>query len=110
MAVDADCHRLGLICTGMELSLSQPLRMEGGSFQAVLADVPDVYETSGFTYSTRTVSVAPSGRQIDLRLEADKDFGDAGVFRLEGAVIRQPGNQADAPTALGVSGSWRVRF
>lgn len=110
MALDADCARLGLACTGVEISLAQPLRMEGGSFQAVLPDVPDVYETSGFSYSTRRVSVAPSGRQIDLRLETDKDFGDAGVFRLEGALIRQPGNQAGAPTALGVSGSWRVRF
>jgi hypothetical protein len=110
MALDADCRGLGLACSGLELSLSQPLRMESGSIQAVLADVPDTYETSGFTYSTRTVGVAPSGRQIDLRLSADKDFGLVGDVRLEGAVIRQPGNQADAPTALGVEGSWRVRF
>jgi hypothetical protein len=110
MALDADCVRLGLACTGVEISLSQPLRMEGGSFQAVLPDAPDIYETSGFTYSTRRVSVAPSGRQIDLRLDTDKDFGAAGVLRLEGALIRQPGNQARAHAALGVSGSWRVRF
>jgi subtilisin family serine protease len=110
MALNADCRRLGLACTGMELSVSQPLRMESGSFQAVLPDAPDVYETSGFTYSTRSIGVAPSGRQIDLRLAADKDFGDGGDVRLEGAVIRQPGNQANAPTAMGIDASWRVRF
>jgi hypothetical protein len=112
MALDADCRRLGVAlgCTGLELSVSQPLRMESGSFQAVLADAPSTYQIAGFTYSTRTVGVAPSGRQIDLRLSANRDLGDAGVISLEGAVVRQPGNLADAPTALGVEGSWRVRF
>ncbi|HVY35429.1 MAG TPA: S8 family peptidase [Caulobacteraceae bacterium] len=110
MALDSECRGFTVICSDVELSLSQPLRMEGGSFQAILPDVPDVYETSGFTYSARQVSVAPSGRQVDLRLATDKDLGDAGSLRFEGAVIRQPGNQARAPVAMGVDASWRVRF
>lgn len=110
LALDSECGGFAAICSDVELSLSQPLRMEGGSFQAVLPDVPDVYQISGFTYSTRQVGVAPSGRQVDLRLATDKDFGAGGLLRLEGAIIRQPGNQARAPVAMGVDASWRVRF
>jgi subtilisin family serine protease len=114
LALEADCRRLGLglglACTGMELSVDQPLRMESGAFQTVLADAPDEYATSGFNFSQRTVGVAPSGRQIDLKLSADKDLGDPGVVSVAGVLTRQPGNVAAAPTAMGVQGSWRVRF
>ena len=109
LQLDGDCRTLGLICSGVQLTLSQPLRIEQGGFSAVLPDAP----TDGgdpLTFSTRRFSASPSGREIDLRLRADQTLKGWGTLSLEGVAARQPGNRADAPAAFGVLGGWRVEF
>ena len=109
LQLDGNCKAWGLACSGVRLSLSQPLRIEQGSFSAVLPDTPT---DSGdpLTFSNRRFSASPSGREVDLRLRADRSMANWGVLSLEGVAARQPGNRADAPAAFGVLGGWRVAF
>ncbi|MDB5459609.1 MAG: peptidase, partial [Caulobacteraceae bacterium] len=109
LSLDGNCRTLGLVCTGVHLSLSQPLRIEQGRFSAVLPDVP-AQESDPLTFSTRTFSASPSGREVDLRLRADQSLGAAGTLSLEAVASRNPGNRADAPAAFGVLGGWRAAF
>jgi hypothetical protein len=109
MSLDADCHVLGLACTAAHLTLSQPLRIERGTFTALLPDVPDT-EEDPLTFSVRRFGAAPSGREVDLRLQAERDFGNLGQLRLEGVASRQPGNIQEAAPAAGVAVGWRTQF
>jgi subtilisin family serine protease len=109
LSLDGDCRTLGLACTGVHLSLSQPLRIEQGRFSAVLPDVP-TDPSDPLTFSSRSFSASPSGREVDLRLRADRSLGAAGTVSLEGVASRNPGNRADAPAAFGLLGGWRVEF
>jgi hypothetical protein len=109
VSLDGDCRTLGLMCTGVHLTLSQPLRIEAGRFNAVLPDVPASIDDP-LTFSTRNFSASPSGREVDMRLRADQSLGGAGTVSLEGVASRQPGNRAEAPLAFGLLGGWRVSF
>lgn len=109
VSLDGDCRTLGLVCTGIHLTLSQPLRIEAGRFSAALPNAPAALDDP-LTFSTRTFSASPSGREVDLRLRADRSLGTAGTVSLEGVASRQPGNSAQAPMAFGLLGGWRVSF
>ena len=109
VGLDGNCRTLGLRCTGVHLSLSQPLRIEQGTFSATLPDAPVNYDDP-LTFSTRRFAANPSGREMDLRLKADQAVGALGVLSLEGVASRQPGNIAASPAAFGLVGGWRVEF
>jgi hypothetical protein len=109
MSLDANCHAIGLECTGLHLSLSQPLRIERGNFTTVLPDAPQDADAP-LTFSTRSFSAAPSGREVDLRLIADRDIGRFGVVSLQGVVAREPANIAYAKPAAGLVAGWRLPF
>ena len=109
MSLDADCKTLGLACTSAHLSLAQPLRIERGDFTAVLADVPQSADDP-LTFSVRRFSAAPSGREVDLRLQADRDFGPYGIVTVEAAAAREPGNIQGARPAAGLAVGWRTAF
>jgi hypothetical protein len=109
VSLDGDCGPLGLICTGVHLTLSQPLRIETGRFSAMLPDAPASLDDP-LTFSARSFSASPSGREVDLRLRADQSLGQAGTVSLEGVASRQPGNSAQSPVAFGLLGGWRVSF
>jgi hypothetical protein len=109
MSLDADCRSLGLICTDAHLSLSQPLRIEQGDFTAILPDAPQNIDDP-LTFSVRRFSAAPSGREVDLRLSTDRNFGRWGLVSLQGVAARQPGNVEAARDAFGMLLGWRTEF
>jgi hypothetical protein len=109
MSLDADCRSLDLACSTVHLSLSQPLRIEQGQFVAVLPDAPQD-PGDPLTFSTRRFAANPSGREVDLRLQADRDLGRHGVISLQAAAASQPGNIQAAPLALGAAMGWRIGF
>ncbi|MCA0366537.1 MAG: S8 family serine peptidase [Proteobacteria bacterium] len=107
--------RLGLLtgcsalCDSFSLTLSQPLRIERGTFAAWLADVPVDY-FDPLTYSRRTFSATPSGRQLDLILGSERRLWDGSSLTLQAVASREPSHVADALPAYALIGAWRRQF
>jgi hypothetical protein len=99
----ADCRLVGWACSRLTFGVSQPLRIESGKFQAVLADVPLAYDDP-LTFSTRRFSASPDGREIDLSLGLERAFGPwrSLVVRTSLACSRDI-----RPTPARRSGPWR---
>ncbi len=104
-----DCGLIGLACDVFALELEQPLRIESGVFSAVLADVPADWRDPT-TYSARRFSASPSGREIDLRLILNRDFGAWGLWRLRTVAAFNDGHRSDADIAVGGAVDWRLTF
>jgi hypothetical protein len=109
LAATADCRRIGWACSRLTFMVAQPLRIEGGKFQATLADVPAAYDDP-LTFSTRRFSAAPDGREIDLSLGLERAFGPLRSLVVRTSLALQPGHQAEAPPEVGALASWRSRF
>lgn len=109
LALTSFCGQLGLGCESLTWSVSQPLRVEGGTFAALLPDAPLGYfdET---TFSERRFSATPSGRQIDFGLSSLHQLSEGSYLRLRGTVTRDDRHIADAAPGYMVSGSWWTRF
>jgi hypothetical protein len=109
VAADVACARLGLdACDGLTVGVSQPLRIEAGEATTTLADVPLDY-SDPITFSRRTLSLAPSGREIDLSLGVHRALGPGGL-RVQASALLAPGHRADAPVAYGLSAAFHTRF
>lgn len=104
-----ECGLFALPCDRFSLELEQPLRIEQGSFEASLADIPTDWRLPT-TFSTRRFSASPSGRQIDLRMRFDRDLGDWGLLRLRTAIAFEHGHHAGAGLAAGAALDWRLTF
>jgi len=74
-----------------------------------LPDVPTGY-FDPLTFSTRSFSAAPSGRQLDLRLSVFRTLKGVGDVQLQAVSIKDENNIAGAPMNYGLIGSWRTRF
>ncbi len=96
-------------CTHLELDLAQPVRIEGGTFGTLLADVPAAYGDPLY-FSHRSFSAAPSGREIDLRLGVDRSWRGFGLLQLQLLAVHDDGNQSGGPVGMGVLANWRTRF
>jgi len=96
-------------CSHVGFEVDQPLRFESGEITANLAAVPQAY-FAPLEFTTRRIGAAPSGRELDFRLFADRDLGAFGLLGLEGTAASQEGNIAGAPIGLGLLASWRVGF
>jgi hypothetical protein len=96
-------------CSHLGFEVDQPLRFESGEITANLAAVPQAY-FAPLEFTTRRIGAAPSGRELDFRLFADRDLGAFGLVSLEGTAASQEGNIAGAPVGLGLLASWRVGF
>jgi hypothetical protein len=103
------CMGLAWVCSDLGAEVAQPLRFEGGEAVANLAEVPAHY-FDPLVFTRRGVSLAPSGRELDLRLFADHGLGAFGLLRLEATAASDRGNVAGATPGLGLVGSWRVSF
>lgn len=103
------CEQLGFACETLSWSISQPLRTESGVFSAYLADAPARY-FDALTFSERTFSATPSGRQIDMSLGSVHRLGDGSALSLRGIVTRDEQNVRASPTAFTVMGSWGKAF
>jgi hypothetical protein len=108
-ALTADCAGWARWCSSLTWEISQPLRIESGSFSALLADVPLAYfdET---TFSTRRFSASPSGREIDFALRGVRQLGDGSALRLEAIATRQEQHRRDAEPSLTLLAGWARRF
>jgi len=104
----ADCSLIGISCTAMAVELSQPVRIEKGTVTAYLADQPADY-FAPLTYSSRTLELSPSGRELDLRVSAWRPLGP-GQLRLDATAITNEWNRADSPLNFGFTAGWRARF
>ena len=107
--------RLGLLgdcaalCDRISITLSQPLRVESGVFSARLADAPlDYFDP--LTFSRRTFSATPSGRQIDFTVGARKGLRDGSALTVTGVASREPQHVAGARPAFALIGAWRRVF
>ncbi len=99
----------GVVLRAPDLRISQPLRIESGKFQAVLADVPLAYDDP-LTFSTRRFSASPDGRELDLTLGVEHAFGPWRSLVVRTSLALQPGHQADAAPEVGALATWRSRF
>jgi len=105
-----DCARVGIGCSTLLLSLSQPLRIEGGAVSAVLADQPLAY-FDPLTYSRRTLSLRPSGRELDLSLGVTwAEVPRLGSLRLNAMAVFDEGHRKGVDTVYVVSTSLRKSF
>lgn len=109
IGVTGECRQLRVACSRLTFEMSQPLRMESGAFEARLADQPEHYFDE-LTFSSRTASATPSGRELDVGLFADQDLGGFGMLRIALQAALQSGHRRDADPVYGLSANWRVRF
>ena len=103
------CKQLGFGCETLTWSIAQPLRTESGVFSAYLPDSPAGY-FDDLTFSERTFSATPSGRQIDMSLGSVHRLGDGSALSLRGMVTRDDQNVRSSPTTFTLMGSWGKTF
>nr|WP_303718976.1 S8 family peptidase [Brevundimonas naejangsanensis] len=96
-------------CSSLSWEISQPLRIEDGTFSAFLADAPLEY-FDPVTFSERRFSAAPSGRQIDFSVRSLHALPGGSWLQLEAVASREEQHRADAPTGYALLGSWRRGF
>ncbi|MFN3352871.1 MAG: S8 family peptidase [Brevundimonas sp.] len=96
-------------CSGLRLELHQPLRIERGTFEVELADVPLEY-FDPTTFSVRRLSAAPDGRELNLSLITTHRTGADSALQLQAMVIRDEGHRRSAEPAFALLGSWRRGF
>jgi hypothetical protein len=109
VGIVAPCGLGWLTCSHFGLELAQPLRFESGDLTADLANVPAHY-FDPVTFSQRRIGVAPSGREMDLRVFVDRDLHTLGFLRLEATAASDEGQRASAVPGLGLLASWRYGF
>ncbi|MBI1250288.1 MAG: S8 family serine peptidase [Alphaproteobacteria bacterium] len=93
----------------LELSLSQPLRIERGAMIATLPAADD-YGIAHLRFEPRTISAVPSGREIDLRAAYLLWSTGALSARVEATRRFSPGHRADAAPADELSIGLRHRY
>jgi len=93
--------------SALTLSLAQPLRVERGALFASLPEA-DAYGRSTLHYVDRKISLAPSGRELNLRLGLDVRIHSNFIARAELVEIFQPGHVRSAPpeTLASVGARW----
>ncbi len=103
------CDALHPGCVRFDADIAQPTRIESGSFSATLADIPAQYGDQ-VTFSTRSFSASPSGREVDLRFGLARAWARAGELDLQAIGALDENNIHGAPPNLGLLASWRSRF
>lgn len=110
----SDAWHLGVRKTGLRrdddrltLSLSQPLRMSGGSMTLTSASGLDAQGT--MHYTAQDIGLEPSGREIDLQLEYATPLGDGASVSGFGYVARDAGHVAGQSDA-GLGMRYKLRF
>ena len=89
------------------VSLTQPLRVEGGE---ALLSLPSGRTKAGEVLRTAvSTDLEPTGRQIDLALDWQQRL-ELGVLRLGATLSRQPGHRAGAEPELVLLSDLRLAF
>ena len=93
--------------SAFRVSLSQPLRVEGGRASITL---PSGRTTGGEVIrNTLTADVEPGGRQVDLALQWQQPL-EIGELRLGATLSHEPGHRKNADAELILLSSWRHFF
>ncbi|MBU6406986.1 MAG: S8 family serine peptidase, partial [Alphaproteobacteria bacterium] len=79
----------------LELSVSQPLRVENGSFHGLLPTA-DAYGRRSLSFESRRIEAAPSGREMRLEASYRAWIADSASLSLEAVHVLEPGHRADA--------------
>jgi hypothetical protein len=109
MGLVTPCPVQALGCANLTWELSQPLRIESGAFSALLADIPLEY-FDPVTFSERSFSASPDGREINFALRSLHGLGDGSALQLEAVMIRQEQHRLEAPLGYALLASWRRGF
>ncbi len=92
----------------ISLSFSQPIRIESGRAQYYIpvgrTIAGDVLHQSG------AADLEPTGRQIDLSTQWQRNFRQSGDFRLAAQLSLQPGHSVKNDPRLTVLAAWRMGF
>lgn len=109
VGLQAACSGWTSLCSSLSWEVSQPLRIESGRFEANLADVPlDYFDP--VTFSRRSFSAAPSGREINMTMRSVHRLGDNSTLQLEATAIREEQHRRDAKPGYAFVAMWRSRF
>ena len=92
----------------LQISLSQPLRVESGRASFVVP-VARTKEGSVVRRSFAS-SVEPSGRQMDFALSWHHRLSERSALRLSGVLTRNAGHRADAKSETSLLAGWRYGF
>lgn len=105
-ALSADLSATHVLAPGdrFGLRIAQPLRVDRGALSARLPDSYD-YATGQAGFATRTVGLAPKGRELAVEAAYTTGFGP-GSLSANAYWRREPGHVATAPNDLGLA----VRF
>ncbi len=96
-------------CLRFDLHVGQPTRIEGGTFTAVLGQIPTL-DSQIVEFTRRQFSASPSGRELDLGFGVSRDFSHIGEFELKALGVMDENNQRDIPPNLGLLAAWHSRF
>lgn len=96
-----DSDRIGLLA-------GQPLRVSSGA--ATLTLPVDYTLDKTVTQASERISLAPSGREIDLQFAYDADLGESGLMSAWFMMQREPGHVAAADPAYGVGLQFSTEF
>ncbi len=109
VGLQARCPAWAFGCDSLTWEFSQPLRIESGTFEAYLADVPADY-FDPVTFSRRHFSAAPSGRQIDMSLRTLHTLRGGSRLQLEATAIRDEQHRREAKPGYAFMAMWRSGF
>jgi len=96
-------------CLRFDVRVGQPTRIEGGTFTAVLGQIPTL-DSQIVEFTRRQFSASPSGRELDLAFGFSRDFSHIGELELKALGVMDENNQRDIPPNLGLLATWRSRF
>lgn len=109
VGLQASCPAWAMGCRSLTWEFSQPLRIESGQFEAYLADAPDEY-FDPVTFSRRSFSASPSGRQIDMSVRSLHALPGGSSVQLEATAIRDEQHRRNAKPGYAFMAVWRAGF
>ena len=107
--LQASCKGWWSGCSALMWEISQPLRIESGTFEATLADVPlDYFDP--VTFSRRRFSATPTGREIDMSVRSLHALPDGSSLQLHATAIRDEQHRRDAKPGYAFMAVWQRNF
>ncbi|MDA1133016.1 MAG: hypothetical protein O2905_07315, partial [Proteobacteria bacterium] len=113
--VDASAFAVGARASGlfvagdrMQVAFGQPLRVDRASADLNIATA--MRNDGSLVFASNRVSLAPTGRELDLELTYDRPLGEGASSAAFGGARRQPGHQRDAAAAAFGGFKLRVQF
>ena len=109
-AIAVGARKSGLFAAGdrMQVAFGQPLRVDRASANLNIATA--MRNDGSLVFESNRVSLAPTGRELDLELSYDRPLGTGASIAAFAGTRRQPGHQRDAAAAAFGGLRLRVQF